>query len=266
MSVRTGTTTRSKEHTGYEFADAHCHLVPDWFTLEEISKIAKKAQQSGIKTIINSVLKSDQYSFGLKTIKNKGIYIAIGTEITDYTKEKIQSLKEFYSSNENNIVAIGEIGLDFHWIKEEVKRKDQEGYFKELIQFSIAHDKPIVVHSRGAEGKAIEILKATGAEDVLMHCFEGTAEQIKDVMRMDWYVSVPTSAVYRKNFQKILQLISLDNLMFETDSPFHSLEKGKNNTPLSIPVLCRNGARILEVEEKELAYITTRNVKNFYRI
>ncbi|MCG3227669.1 MAG: TatD family hydrolase, partial [Candidatus Heimdallarchaeota archaeon] len=76
----------------------------------------------------------------------------------------------------------------------------------------------------------------------------------------------PSSAVYRKNFQKILQLVSLDNLMFETDSPFHSLEKGENNTPLSIPTLVRNGARILEVEEKELAYITTKNVKDFYRL
>ena len=54
--------------------------------------------------------------------------------------------------------------------------------------------------------------------------------------------------------------------MFETDSPFHSLEKGENNTPLSIPTLVRNGARILEVEEKELAYITTKNVKDFYRL
>lgn len=266
MAIRTGTATRSRENIGYEYADAHCHLVPDWFTLEEISKIAKKTQQSGIKTIINSVLKSDQYSFGLKTIKNKGIYLATGTEITDYTKEKIQNLKEFYSSNQNNIVAIGEVGLDFHWIKEEEKRKDQEEYFKELIQFSIAHDKPIVVHSRGAEDKAIEILKSTGAEDVLMHCFEGNAEKIKDVMRMDWYISVPTSTVYRKNFQRILQLISLDNLMFETDSPFHSLEKGENNTPLSIPILCRNAAKILEIEEKELSYITTKNVKDFYRI
>ena len=266
MSMKTGTTTRSSEHTGDEYADAHCHLVPDWFTLEAISKISKKAQQSGIKTIINSVLKTEHYSFGLKTIKNKGIYLSIGTEITDYTQKRIHNLKEFFTSNHESIVAIGEIGLDFHWVKEEEKRSIQEECFKELIQFSIAHDKPIVVHSRGAEGKAIELLKSTGAEDVLMHCFEGTAEQIKDVLRMSWYISVPSSVVYRKNFQKILQLVSLDNLMFETDSPFHSLEKGENNTPLSIPTLVRNGAKILEVEEKELAYITTKNVKDFYRL
>ncbi|NPD89265.1 MAG: TatD family hydrolase [Asgard group archaeon] len=266
MSMKTGTTSRSREHSGYEYADTHCHLVPDWFTLEEISKIAIKAQQSGIKTIINSVLKSENYSFGLKTIKNKGIHLTIGTEITDNSQESIQMLKEFYTSNQESIVAIGEIGLDFYWVKEEEKRSDQEKYFKQLIQFSIAHDIPIVVHSRGAESKAIEILKATGAENVLMHCFEGTAEQINDVMRRAWYISVPTSTVYRKNFQKVLQLVSLDNLMFETDSPFHSLEKEENNTPLSIPTLCRNGARILEVEEKELAYITTKNVKDFYRL
>ena len=266
MSMKTGTTTRSREHEGYEYADAHCHLIPEWFTLEEISKIAKKAQQSGIKTIINCILKPEDYSFGLKTIKNRGIYLTTGTEITDYTKEKIQNLKEFFVNNQENIVAIGEIGLDFYWVKEEENRSNQEKYFKKLIQFSAAHDKPIVVHSRGAESKAIEVLKSVGAEDVLMHCFEGTAEQIKDVMRMQWYISVPSSVIYRKNFQKILQLVSLDNLMFETDSPYHSLEKGEKNSPLSIPTVCRHAARMLEVEEKELVYITTKNVKDFYRL
>jgi len=83
---------------------------------------------------------------------------------------------------------------------------------------------------------------------------------------MDWYISIPTSVVYRKNFQKIIQLVSLDNLMFETDSPFHSLEKGENNTPLSIPIACRHAAEILKVDEKELAYITSKNIKDFYRL
>ncbi len=248
------------------YADAHSHLVPNWFELEEIEEIVSKARKVGVKVIVNSVLESEHYDFGLKTIKNKGVFLTAGIEITKITKNLVEDLKKFFQQNEENIVAIGEIGLDFHWIKEEEKQKKQEQFFKDLIFFSQKSDIPIVIHSRGAEGRAIKILKESGAEDVLMHCFDGTNQQVQDIMAMDWYITVPTSTVYRKNFQKIIQTVSLDNLMFETDSPFHSLQKGEKNDPSNIPILCKHAAKILEVNEKELARITTKNTSNFYRI
>ena len=248
------------------YADAHSHLVPNWFELEEIEKIVSKARNVGVKIIVNSVLESEYYDFGLKTLKNDGVFLTTGIEITKITKNLVEDLKRFFQHNEDNIVAIGEIGLDFHWIKEEEKQKTQEHFFKDLITFSQKFDTPIVIHSRGAEGRAIKILKESGAEDVLMHCFSGSVEQVKEIMTMDWYITVPTSTVYRKNFQKIIQAVSLDNLMFETDSPFHSLKKGEKNDPSSIPTLCKHAAKILEINEKELARITTKNTCEFYRI
>jgi TatD DNase family protein len=248
------------------YADAHSHLVPNWFELEEIEKIVSKAQNVGVKIIVNSVLESEYYDFGLKTIQNKGVFLTAGIEITKITKNLVEDLKEFFRNNEENIVAIGEIGLDFYWIKEEEKQKKQELFFKDLIVFSQESDIPIVIHSRGAEERAIKILKESGVEDVLMHCFSGSIEQVKEIMAMDWYITVPTSTVYRKNFQKIIQAVSLDNLMFETDSPFHSLTKGEKNDPSSIPILCKHAAKILEVNDKELARITTQNTSDFYRV
>ncbi|MFW9852207.1 MAG: TatD family hydrolase [Candidatus Thorarchaeota archaeon] len=248
------------------YADAHSHLVPNWFELKEIEEIVTKARKVGVKVIVNSVLESEHYDFGLKTLKNKGVFLTTGIEITKISKSLVDDLKTFFHQNEKNIVAIGEIGLDFHWVKDEEKQKKQEYFFKDLITFSQKSDIPIVIHSREAEARAIKILKESGAENVLMHCFDGTNQQVLEILAMDWYITVPTSTVYRKNFQKIIQAVSLDNLMFETDSPFHSLQKGEKNNPSSIPILCKHAAKILEIDEKELARITTKNTRDFYRI
>ncbi len=248
------------------YADGHCHLVPEWFEYDEVVKLAGKAVASGVKYIINSAIESKYYDFGLKTKELPGVFLSVGLDTSKVTKESVEELKNFHLENVDNTVAIGEIGLDFHWVKEEVKRKEQEMFFRELISFAMEIDKPLVIHSRSAEKQAIDILKEMGAEEVLMHCFGGTEEQAKEIARLSWYVTVPTSAVYRKNFQNILKTVALDSLMFETDSPFHSLEKGEKNDPSSIPILCRKAANMLEIEEKDLAYITTKNVKDFYRL
>ncbi|MBY9001980.1 MAG: TatD family hydrolase [Candidatus Heimdallarchaeota archaeon] len=248
------------------YADGHCHLVPEWFDYDEVVRVTRKAMSSSVKYIVNSAIEAKHYDFGLKTGELPGVFLSVGLDTTKVTKESVEELKNFHLENLDKTVAIGEIGLDFHWVKEEENRQQQEEFFRELIVFAMEIDKPLVIHSRAAEEKAIQILKEMGAEEVLMHCFGGTEEQAKEISRMSWYITVPTSAVYRKNFQKILQSVALDSLMFETDSPYHSLQKDKQNDPSSIPILSRHASKLLEVEERDLAYITTKNVKDFYRI
>ena len=266
MFFQSDSTMLKDKQTGKSYADGHCHLIPDWFSMEDIEKIIEKSRQANVKIIVNSALEEGKYQFALETIQFDEIFLSIGVETTKISQERYEQFVTFFNENEKNIVAIGEIGLDYHWIKEENLRKIQEQYFIKLIDFALERDKPIVIHSRGAETRAIEILKEKGAEDVLMHCFEGAEDQAREISKLSWYITVPTSAIYRKNFQKILKATSLDSLMFETDSPFHSLVKGVNNDPSSIPTLCKKAAEMLELDENLLADITYNNTKDFYRI
>ena len=266
MSVHSDAVKLKEKDSNIVYADSHCHLVPEWFTMEEIEGIYQRSKTNKVEIIINSATDPDHYEFGLKTTKYSGIYLTIGIEPTKITNKRVNDFTNFFNNYETEIIAIGEIGLDFHWIKEEEKQKEQEKHFNFLIDFAQEHDKPIVIHSRGAESRVIELLKEKGAEDVLMHCFGGTEEQAREISTLSWYVSVPTSTIYRKSFQSILKSVSLDSLMFETDSPFHSLEKDEKNDPSSIPTLCRHAARILELEEKDLASIVYQNTRTFYRI
>ncbi|MHA1667284.1 MAG: TatD family hydrolase [Candidatus Heimdallarchaeaceae archaeon] len=248
------------------YSDAHAHLVPQWFNFTDVQNIVEKARESNVQVIVNSALDPKNYEFGLKTTEFKEIFLSVGYLITNDNKEKVKQLIEFYLENQSSIHAIGEVGLDHYWVKEIEKQKQQEKNFREIISFSLENDIPLVIHSRNAEEKAINILKEMGAENVLMHCFSGSKDQAREISRLSWFISLPTSTVYRKNFQRILQATALDSLMFETDSPYHSLEKGERNDPTSIPTLCRHAAHILELEENVLASITTKNVKHFYRI
>jgi len=248
------------------YADSHCHLVPDFFSMEEVEEIVQKSLKNSVNIIVNCATNPEQYNFALETTKFDSIYLTIGIDPTQISNKKIDELTKFYNKHESKIIAIGEVGLDFHWIKEQDKKAEQEKFFNWSIDFALEHNKPIVIHSRGAESRAIEMLKQKGAEDVLMHCFEGTELEAREISTMGWYVTVPTSTIYRKSFQKILNSVSLDSLMFETDSPFHSLEKDQKNNPSSIPILCRHAARILQIDEKDLADVVYNNTRTFYKI
>ncbi|MCE7740901.1 MAG: hypothetical protein GOP50_00455, partial [Candidatus Heimdallarchaeota archaeon] len=201
MSLHSDAVKLSEDDSKIAYADAHCHLVPEWFTMEEIKEIVAASSKNKVDVIINSATDPDHYEFGLETAEFESIFLTIGIEPTKITNKKFNEFTSFFKEHESSIVAIGEIGLDFHWIKEQELRAEQEKFFNILIDFAQENDKPIVIHSRGAETRAIELLKQKGAEDVLMHCFGGTEEQAREISKLSWYVTVPTSTIYRKNFQ-----------------------------------------------------------------
>lgn len=248
------------------FADAHCHLLPPWFKFNQIEAVIERARIKNVKIIINSAISADNYEFGLRTTEFPGVYLSLGLGPSSVSEEDFNTFTKYFRTNKDKIVAIGEIGLDYHWTKESLKQEKQRINLHKLVQFALDNKKPIVIHSRKAEKDAIEILQEMDAKDVLMHCFDGTDEQVKQIIEEGWFISVPTSAVYRKNYMRKIDLIPPKNLMFETDSPFHSLERGKNNEPSVISILCKHAAKQKQLKEEELARITTENVCNFYGI
>ncbi|UJG40800.1 MAG: TatD family hydrolase [Candidatus Heimdallarchaeum aukensis] len=248
------------------FADAHCHLYPPFFSKKSIPEIVQRARSNNVEIIINSILSPHHFEFGVFLTKNYGTHLTIGMQPTEVEEENFKKIEEFLLKNSEFIVAIGEIGLDYYWVKEEEKRKEQKVFFRRLIELANKNNKPIVIHSRAAETDAINILESYNLENVLMHCFTGTENEIERVVDNGWFVTVPTSLVYRKNFQKILSLIPETQLMFETDSPYHSLRKGEKNEPSAIAISTKKAAELIKVDVKKLADITTENVSNFYRI
>jgi TatD DNase family protein len=167
----------------------------------------------------------------------------------------------------DSIVSIGEIGLDYHWVKDPKLRDYQETAFIEFIELAKEVDKPLVIHSRKAEKEALDILESQGGvSKVLMHCFNGSVDLIDRIVKNRWLLSVPTAVVNRKNHQKIAQACPLDSMVIETDAPFLSPDKERRNEPSKVYYSAKKIAELKQIPISEVAEKTTRNAIDFYSL
>ncbi len=245
--------------------DAHAHLLPDF--VKNIDGLIKNARKSNLKAIVNCAIESNQFEFAwhLNEANSNFVYTTLGfapQKIKDLNfDETIELIQKF-----PNIVAVGEIGLDYHWISESFWQKKQKETFIALIELANAIEKPIVVHSRKAESDCIDILAKHAEQPVLMHCFTGNMSETARVIDFGWMISIPTAVVNRKKHRKIAKKIPLDNALVETDTPFLSPIQGKRNEPANVRYAIEEIAALKGLSVKEVDDATTKNTLEFYRI
>lgn len=251
---------------GLSFVDAHCHLHSPWF-IDDIGDVIKRALDKGVNKIVNC--SSDPSSFQEVIASNDydQISITLGLQPTLSNKFTDASALEDIEGLEKLVVGIGEVGLDYYWIKDESLRKRQEELFISAIQLSNETNLPVIVHSRKAETECLEILEKHARTPVLLHSFDGNLKEITTALDLGYMITVPTIVTRRKNRKKVTVRSGLDNIMIETDSPFCTTsEEIKRNEPSYIPVAAEYMAKILEVDIAEVADVTTKNAEKFYQI
>lgn len=245
------------------FIDAHCHI--EYYGDEEIVSVIERARTKGVKVILEN---------GMNPEKNKrvlflaekypelkaclGIY---PSDVEQMTDEQIDKELAFIEKNKNNIIAIGEVGLDFK--SESADKERQIKTFEKFIRLAIKLDKPIVVHSRKAEKECIELLKNHEAKKVLMHCFSGKLSLLSDIVANGWMISIPTSVKNSEHFQKVVSLTPIHNLLAETDSPFLHPDKELNNEPANV---IESYKKIAEIKKMPLKKVEDALEKNFLRL
>ncbi len=168
-----------------------------------------------------------------------------------FNKKEFEEELEFIKKNKDKIAAIGEIGMDY---KDGEDKALQKEVFTKLIRLAKEIDKPIIVHSRKAEEDVIDILEKEQANKVIMHCFCGKKKLIERAAKLKYYFSIPANVVRAENIQGIVKTVPLDHLFAETDSPFLSPFREKQNEP----------AFVIESYKKiaEIKQITLEEVKN----
>ncbi|MFX1516096.1 MAG: TatD family hydrolase [Promethearchaeota archaeon] len=245
--------------------DSHAHLLPDF--VKNIEGIIEKAHRFGVEAIINSAIEPHHYEFAsvLEKKHHRFVYTTLGFSAShiqridfDLSYKKIEE----YPS----LVAIGEVGLDYHWIKDSYWRKKEQKVFLEFIKLANDREKPLVVHSRKAEKECLDILEKNAEIPVLMHCFAGPLEEAKRIIDLEWFISIPTAVRNRKKHRKIARNIPLENIVVETDTPFLSPWPGKQNEPANIKYAIEDIAILKETTFKEVDDVTTRNAREFYEI
>jgi TatD DNase family protein len=176
--------------------------------------------------------------------------------------EQIISLTRKYS---NDIVAVGEVGLDYHWVKDPRARKAQEPIFSRFIDTAIDLKLPIVIHSRKAELHATEMLESQFSGDVLMHCFDGSPDVAKRVAENGWFITLPANFGKYRNRVRAAEILPLKQILLETDGPYLSPTQ-KRNEPANIRYGYESLSKILDIPIETIAETITANAKRFYRL
>ena len=168
------------------------------------------------------------------------------------------------------VVAIGEIGFDFHW--DTTTPLEQEISFKRQIEIAKKVNKPLIIHSRDAMQKTFDTLIETNAFSLggVMHSYSGSAEMAKEFVKRGFYLGIggPVTFLNAKDPKIVVEQISLENIITETDSPYlspHPL-RGKMNVPSNIPIIAEKIAEIKNIDLETLQEQVLNNVKTLFRI
>lgn len=252
--------------------DTHVHLNADQYE-GEVDDVITHAKENGVEkfVVIGFDRKTIQRTMDLIEEYDE-VYGVIGwhpVDAIDCTDEDLEWIESLASHEK--IVAIGEIGLDYHWDK---SPKDvQETVFIKQIELAKRVNLPIVIHNRDAEEDAIRILEENDAKTVggIMHSFHnGTDEQIDRVLDMGFYVSLAGVITFKnaKRPKEVAQYVPLNRLVVETDAPYLTPHpyRGKRNEPKLVRLVAEELAELRGISIEEVEKATTENAKRIYNI
>ena len=238
--------------------DTHCHLN-DEKLLQNVDEIIKNARKVGVDRFL--VVGWDKES-SLSAIKlaeqYDEVYAAIGfhpENIFDVTEEDFQETMKYI--NHPKVVAVGEIGLDYHWTKDPIKRELQKEWFIKQIDFANEHHKPISIHNREAFLDCLAILKEhKPLYSGVMHCYSGSVELLKDVLDLGLYIGLdgPLTFLNAKTPKEVCEVVPLERLLVETDCPYlspHPL-RGTVNEPANLSLIVDAIADARQMSKKHL--------------
>ena len=229
------------------YIDTHCHLSLENY--DDIDMVIKENRAAGIEKIIISGCTKDSIKESLEYAKKyEDVYVTIGyhpSEVNIVTKSDLNELEKHLS--DHKVVGLGEIGLDYHYGKEDIEK--QKELFRFQMRLAEKHELPVVIHSRDATSDTIEILKEYPNVYGDIHCFSGSVETAKEYISMGYYLGVVTFK--NSKLYKVIESIGIDNIIFETDSPYLTPEpyRGKKNSSKYIPYISKKIAEILEINE-----------------
>lgn len=252
--------------------DTHCHLTDEKF--ENVDRVVTEARANGIEKIIipstslQDARKAAEIAGKEKLYSLAGIHPEEIEKINDVDSE-IAELQKLL--NLNQVVGVGEIGLDFYWDKEKKTAKKQEEIFSKQMSLAAKTGYPAAIHMREAEKEMTEILRTmTRLPSGQFHCFAGSPDFLRLVLKMGFYVSFCGNITYKSagNLRELLKQVPLDRLLLETDSPYLAPEplRGTVNQPANVKIIAKFMASELDITLENLAEITSKNALCLYSL
>lgn len=246
--------------------DTHIHLN-DKKIYENLDFYIQDALNKGVKKFlcVGYDLESSKIAIEIAN-KYHEVYASIGiipTEYKQYNDDSINNLRKLMDKS-NKIVAIGEIGLDYYWEKEESVRILQKKIFIEQIELANELNLPISIHCRDAYKDTLDILKEhTCIKKGIMHCFSGSLESAKEFIKLGYLIAFGGVLTFKNSIKtkEVLKNIDLKDVVFETDAPYLAPTpfRGKINIPSYIVETVKYASSLLNCPKETLEDITYKN-------
>ena len=251
--------------------DTHAHYDDKTFDKDR-EKMLEYVTANGVEKIINvgASFKGAEDSVKLAK-KYPFIYAAVGIhpdEVGELDEEKMCRLRQL--CDEEKAVAVGEIGLDYHWNKED--HETQKKWFVRQMDLAKETKLPIIVHSRDAAKDTLDIMKAEKAENLsgVIHCYAYSKEHAKEYMNMGYYLGIGGVITFpdAKRLKEVVEYAPLDYLLLETDAPYLSPvpRRGKRNNSLHLGFVMDEISRIKGVSFDKVAEVTRENARRLFGV
>lgn len=252
-----------------EFFDSHAHYNDEKFA-NDLEEVITKIKNAGVsKTITAGYSLASSKEALAQAKKYDFMYAICGISPNDINENCEEELKQIEQMEDKKLVAIGEIGLDYYWNKE---NKDlQKEVFIKQINIANNKNKPIVIHSRDAYKDTIEILKTNPvSKKGIFHCCQLNQELVKEALALGYYISLAGPITFKnaKNANEIINAIPNEKLLIETDSPYLAPDpiRGTRNDSGNLIWIAKKIAEVKQIPVEEVAKITYENAKRIFEI
>lgn len=244
------------------FIDIHAHL--EFF--KELKSVISNSKKEQVNIILSCGVDSETnkmvlaFSQMFSEIKPcMGIY---PSDALKMSSNEINEEIDFIKKNKDNIIAIGEVGIDLKEQGKDILEKQKEN-LKKFVLLAKELNKPVIIHSRQAEEHVIDLLEEINYNKVIMHCFMGNMKLVQKIINNKWYLSIPTCVKNSKHFQEVIKITPLSQLFCETDSPFLHPDKKYPNEPSNV---IESYKKISEIKKISMSKVENEIEENFKKL
>ena len=259
--------------------ETHAHYDDEAFD-EDREVLLSGMNTGGIGTIVNIAADMESCRTTLELCeKYSFIYGALGvhpSDVEELNEENFVWLRETARvqslQNGGKIVAIGEIGLDYYWEKEEEAKKNQRIWFERQIELARELKLPMVIHSRDAAKDTFDMMKALHTEEIggIVHCYSYSRELAEEFLKMGFLFGIGGVITFSnaKKLKEVVEFLPIEAIVLETDSPYLAPvpNRGKRNSSLNLPYVAQEIAKIKGMDTEKVIEVTRENARKVYRM
>lgn len=251
--------------------DTHTHLYSDSF-LDDRDQMMQRSFDAGVDRFFIPAIdsKHTKAMYDLEKKYPNHIYLMMGLHPTsikeDYKDELAHVYEEF---DKRKFIAVGEIGIDLYWDTSTLAI--QQDAFRKQIKLAKEHQLPIVIHSRNSFDEVFEVLESEKSDDLygIFHCFTGTEEEARKAISYNMKLGIGGVITFKNGkIDTYLNKIDIKHIVLETDSPYLAPApfRGKRNESSYLTLVCKKVSELYNIQEEEVARITTNNSKEVFGI